>query len=270
MLRRERELRLSQEIQDLCDECVIADDRIGLYEIFEKLQKQVVQEFGFVDNNMDDGVNFLQSAATQYPNDSEISNIAYYIKYNRASPGNLKVGDVIPNIELHTLDKKFTRLNDYYQQVCQLQQLNSTRLDKERALVILSGSITWSPFVAAVEACQQRVSQYQQKASFVAIYIQEAHSRDEWPCGKVLSFCNQHKSLEDRLELAVKLISNQKNQSIPFLMDNINNDYQTIFAAWPFRFYIIYQNKIALKGEPNNKTFLYDLNHIDQWIMSHL
>ena len=35
-----------------------------------------------------------------------------------------------------------------------------------------------------------------------AVYIQEAHAKDEWPVGEQVSFCEQPKTLEARLAVA--------------------------------------------------------------------
>jgi len=107
-------------------------------------------------------------------------------------------------------------------------------------------------------------------ASFLAIYIQEAHARDEWPCGKIKSFCDQPKTLSARAELANELLRRESGIKFPLLVDNINNDFQNQYSCWPFRFYILYNNKIALKAQPNLDNYLYDLEHIDNWINSHL
>jgi len=103
MLRRERELRLSNEIQNEFDMLVIRDERDALSELCERIQIQVVTEFGF---DIEEGLNYLRSAAARYPNDSEISNIAYYIKYNRSEQGPLQCGDVISDAELWTVDQQ--------------------------------------------------------------------------------------------------------------------------------------------------------------------
>jgi len=107
------------------------------YQQVENIQIQVVQEFGF---EIEDGLNFLRSAQSQYPNDPEISDIAYYIKYNRAHQGSLTEGDTIPDIQLYTTDMQPIHLLKFYQQTCHLK--TSKRVGKERALVILAGSIT--------------------------------------------------------------------------------------------------------------------------------
>jgi len=95
-------------------------------------------------------------------------------------------------------------------------------------------------------------------ASFLAIYIQEAHAFDEWPVGKKISFCNQHKTLSTRCSLAKDV----KSGEFDVLVDNMKNQFQTIYAAWPFRFYIFHNDKIVMKGQPNVETCLYNLDEM--------
>jgi len=102
-------------------------------------------------------------------------------------------------------------------------------------------------------------------ASFLAVYIQEAHARDEWPIGKTISFCDQPKTVSARCDLASKMIPTVK---FPVLVDAINNPFQTKYAAWPFRFYIFFQDKIVLKAQPNPETCSYELDEIDQCLNS--
>jgi len=111
-----------------------------------------------------------------------------------------------------------------------------------------------------VEACQQRALSHKRQgsASFLAVYIQEAHAHDEWPVGKKISFCNQHKSLSSRCRLAKDV----KSGEFDILVDNMQNGFQSVFAAWPFRFYIFYDDKILLKGQPDEQTFLYNVDQI--------
>jgi len=115
-----------------------------------------------------------------------------------------------------------------------------------------------------VESSQKRISQYKLSgiADFLAVYIQEAHAADEWPVGKNISFCDQHKTLTDRCSLAKGVNAGE----ISVLVDNMNNDFQTKYSSWPFRFYILYNDRIALKGQPSESTYLYDLDDIWKWL----
>jgi hypothetical protein len=101
--------------------------------------------------------------------------------------------------------------------------------------------------------------------SLLAIYIAEAHARDEWPVGKTISCVDQPTTLSQRLENARQF---QKNFNIqmPMLVDSMENTFHTTYGSWPFRFYVIHHGKLVLKAEPDQSDFAYDLDKIDQWI----
>jgi len=140
MLTRERNIRLSSETQDEIDRIMSTRGVYGAAKLSEKIQIHVVQEFGFTGSKIKDGLNFLRSAQSLYPNDPEISDIAYYIKYNRSYQGSLREGDDIPDIQLYTTDKQPISLVKYYQQNCHIEP--NISIGNERALVVLAGSIT--------------------------------------------------------------------------------------------------------------------------------
>ncbi|UJR21524.1 hypothetical protein I4U23_024609 [Adineta vaga] len=98
----------------------------------------------------------------------------------------------------------------------------------------------------------------------LAIYIAEAHARDQWPAGKIISCVNQPTTLEQRLQHAREFIK-KYNFQVPMLVDTMENTFHHTYGSWPFRFYIIYQGKLILKVEPNKTTFTYDINEIDRW-----
>ena len=99
----------------------------------------------------------------------------------------------------------------------------------------------------------------------MAIYIAEAHARDQWPAGKIISSRDQPTSLEQRLENARQFKKNFHFQ-MPMLVDSMDNTFHRTYGAWPFRFYVIYEGKLVLKPEPGESTFAYDVNELDAWI----
>ncbi len=99
----------------------------------------------------------------------------------------------------------------------------------------------------------------------LAIYIAEAHARDQWPAGKTISCLDQPTKLEERLENARQFKKNY-NFEMPMLVDSMDNTFHTTYGSWPFRFYIINDGKLVLKAEPGETTYGYDMNEIDTWI----
>jgi len=102
----------------------------------------------------------------------------------------------------------------------------------------------------------------------VVVYITEAHARDEWPAGKVWSYCDQPKTLEDRQAVALRFVDRSAFE-LPVVLDDIANSFDDVYAAWPFRFYVLHNGKIAFKAQPNKKTFSYELPQLREWLNAH-
>lgn len=102
---------------------------------------------------------------------------------------------------------------------------------------------------------------------FLAVYIAEAHSRDQWPVGKTISCIDQPTTIEERIKYAQNFKKNF-NFEMPMLIDNMDNTFHNTYGSWPFRFFVIYDGKLILKAQPNKENFGYDLNEIDNWINS--
>jgi len=128
MLSRENEIRLTETIQNLYDTCVLTDSE-KYTEVTTNLQKQVLREFGFVDDEQ--GLIMLRSALSMYPDDPELKTLVYYHKYNRSRQGDLKVGDKIDMSSIHlanTAGNSCAELSSYAQ--------------PDLPLVLIAGSIS--------------------------------------------------------------------------------------------------------------------------------
>jgi hypothetical protein len=99
----------------------------------------------------------------------------------------------------------------------------------------------------------------------LAIYIAEAHARDQWPAGKTISCVDQPTELEQRLENA-RQFKEKFNFEMPMLVDSMDNTFHWTYGSWPFRFYVINNGKLVFKAEPGETTYAYDLNELDRWI----
>jgi len=112
---------------------------------------------------------------------------------------------------------------------------------------------------------------YGNKVVFLAVYITEAHSRDEWPVGINFSFCDQPKDQPSRCKLAKQCID-EHSYPLPLLVDTMSNQFDNEFAAWPFRFYgINHGNILGFKAQPVvTPNYAYDIRTIEPWIESQL
>ena len=85
------------------------------------------------------------------------------------------------------------------------------------------------------------------------IYIQEAHTKDEWyigeSAGEIIE--EQHKTIEDRKK-CIEYFKNKNNIKFPIHIDDINNTFMNIFASWPVRCFITKGKIIQHISEPVN------------------
>jgi len=112
-------------------------------------------------------------------------------------------------------------------------------------------------------------TEYKGKALFAAVYIAEAHAADEWPVGARISVCNQTKSVDERTALA-KTFASEVDLQFPMLIDTMANHFMDVFAAWPFRFYIVQHGKVVLKAMPQAGEFGYDQDVIGEWLAANV
>jgi len=88
--------------------------------------------------------------------------------------------------------------------------------------------------------------------NFLTVYIVEAHAIDEWPVGDPLKI-SQPVSTSERCGIARAFIQDY-NLQVPMLVDNIDNEFSKSWAAWPVRFYVVHNNKLVFKAQPDHKN----------------
>jgi hypothetical protein len=84
------------------------------------------------------------------------------------------------------------------------------------------------------------------------VYIQEAHADDSWPIGTEECFAipRQHATLQDRLAAIAKLKTSLPSlANLPTYADSMHNDFQTLYGAWPTRFYLFQGCSLALQAD---------------------
>ena len=108
---------------------------------------------------------------------------------------------------------------------------------------------------------------YGDKATFLVVYIKEAHPTDEWQMesNEKEDVCYpQPKSMEQRVAIANDFVKRFKFP-IPLLVDGIDNAADAIYAGWPERLYIVDESgKIVYKGKPG--PFGYDPSEVEAWL----
>ncbi len=66
-----------------------------------------------------------------------------------------------------------------------------------------------------------------------------------------------HKKIEDRIICAEKF-KNTFDLTIPIYCDNMNNELRDKLACWPFRYFVVQNNKFTHIGQPEDSTFDLD------------
>lgn len=94
------------------------------------------------------------------------------------------------------------------------------------------------------------------------VYILEAHANDEWPVGSQLFDYPQATTMELRAKAAYDFVT-QFSILAPVVLDTIDNAFETEYAPWPFRFYVVDKGIIKIKPTPIDGTYnlceLWDL-----------
>lgn len=95
----------------------------------------------------------------------------------------------------------------------------------------------------------------------------EAHAIDEWPMPGINDTMKQHVTLQERYTAAQTLTSNFPfDDHIHFVIDDMNNSYNTIYSSWPFRYYIIDDGLVQLKEMPVGDSI--SLKALEGWLIS--
>lgn len=106
-------------------------------------------------------------------------------------------------------------------------------------------------------------------ADFLTVYILEAHAVDEWPLGTSVEI-KQHRVLEERIS-AAELFIRDYEYKLPLVIDSIDNSFNSIFAAWPERFYIAHNNKLAYIAQPGPNGQNTEMWHVEvrNWLAAY-
>lgn len=103
MLRRDDELRLSEEVQAryaLQPECWE-----WKWQVTDEVQRRVCEELGFGEN-VAEGLDLLRSSLALFPEDDEVRQAAHYLRHNIHVDCPLPVGGMAPDLSLYSLSGK--------------------------------------------------------------------------------------------------------------------------------------------------------------------
>ena len=134
MYKRENEIRLSKEMQEEMERKMTSGEMSGYVELVEEIQRRVVKEFGF--GGSEEDLSLFRQGLSMYPEDSELQQIPYYSRFNRANDGDLKEGDSVRDVQLVDTEGTKSTLFSFY----------NSQVDKSSKaglpFVLLAGSIS--------------------------------------------------------------------------------------------------------------------------------
>jgi len=111
-------------------------------------------------------------------------------------------------------------------------------------------------------------SRFADTATFVFVYISEAHAGDEWPINQLDEEIPRHRTLDDRKRAASGFLrAFSLHDAFLVLLDTMEDAFNNAFASWPFRFWVILDGRVALKPHPVDAS--YDVNELGRWLVNH-
>ncbi len=109
--------------------------------------------------------------------------------------------------------------------------------------------------------------QYSDRATFLTVYIREAHPTDEWQIkdNEKEDVCyRQPQSLGERVTIANDFVKRFR-YPLPLAVDDMHNRAEKTYAAWPERLYIVdTRGVIVYKGKPG--PFGYHPEEVEDWL----
>lgn len=109
--------------------------------------------------------------------------------------------------------------------------------------------------------------EHAERASFLTIYIREAHPTDEWQMrsNETEGVCYpQPRTLEERLAIARDFVA-RHGYELPLAVDDMTDVADELYAGWPERLYVIgTDGKVAYKGKTG--PFGFEPDEVDAWL----
>ncbi len=148
-----------------------------------------------------------------------------------------KVDELAPDFELLTQDgSRKIRLSE---------QIGS------KPIVLVFGNFTCGPFRSFYPMVDELCQRYQSEATFLAVYVREAHPSDGWLMEsntKVGVKVAQPQNFAERKSVAQQCYAKLK-YSMPLLVDEINDPVGNAYSGMPARLYVIdTDGKVTYKG----------------------
>ena len=121
----------------------------------------------------------------------------------------------------------------------------------KKPIVLVFGNFTCGPFRSYYPMVDELSQRYQDEATFLAVYVREAHPSDGWLMEsntKIGVKIAQPQSIAERTAVAQQCFAKLK-YSMPLLVDEIHDPVGNAYSGMPARLYVIDpEGKVAYKG----------------------
>jgi len=77
----------------------------------------------------------------------------------------------------------------------------------------------------------------------------------------------QPTEMGERCQVACEFKEDTEYQ-LPMAVDTMENNFDQLFGAWPVRFFIVQNNTLVYKAQPNS-MHTYELSEIRNWLLAH-
>jgi len=71
----------------------------------------------------------------------------------------------------------------------------------------------------------------------------------------------QPKTIEERLTIAKEFVGDF-DYGVPMVADSMENKFDSIFACWPVRYYILHNGHVYYKAQPNEAEYTYSVEDL--------
>jgi hypothetical protein len=148
------------------------------------------------------------------------------------------------------------------------QTYQLSKLVGPKPLVLVFGNFTCGPFRRTAEGVEALYQRYQDRATFLGVYVREAHPTDGWAMSsnkRAGVAVKQPKTYGDRAAVCTQFCEKVR-PSFPFVVDEINDSAGNAYSGMPGRLYVIDpKGKVAYKS--GRGPFGFKVGELEQAIV---
>ena len=157
-----------------------------------------------------------------------------------------EIGSLQPGPDLNQAAPDFT-----LKTVDGKEEVTLSKLVGPKPVVLIFGNFTCGPFCSQSGNVQKLYERYKDRATFVMVYVREAHPKDGWVMSSNEAIgvsLRQPLTYEERVGVA-QMCTKKLKFGMPMLVDTIDDTVGARYSGMPSRLYLIDgQGKVAFKN----------------------